>query len=121
MGRNIPLKEKDASQAVDEGAGKIGSLVNPVHAQPNGQAQSTSSPLDNELDSAEPKQGTSVVIWKGTDSEGPRSLACLNAYFHHVHRAYPFVDKARIMQVQSANVNVVLIENDADSMVSLIL
>ncbi|KAE8157895.1 fungal-specific transcription factor domain-containing protein [Aspergillus tamarii] len=116
VGRSMPLKEKDASQAVDEGAGKIGSLVNPVHAQPNGQAQSTSSPLDNELDSAEPKQGTSVMIWKGTDSEGPRSLACLNAYFHHVHRAYPFVDKARIMQVQSANVNVVLIENDADSM-----
>ncbi|KAE8371758.1 fungal-specific transcription factor domain-containing protein [Aspergillus bertholletiae] len=44
------------------------------------------------------------------------SLACLDAYFHHVHRAYPFVDRARIMRVQRANVNVGLVENDADSM-----
>ncbi|KAE8140265.1 fungal-specific transcription factor domain-containing protein [Aspergillus pseudotamarii] len=116
VGQNMPLKDKDASQAVDEGAGKIDPSVNPVQIQPNGQGQSTSSSLDNELDNAESTKGTSMKVWNETDSERPRSLACLNAYFHHVHRAYPFVNKARIMQVQSVNVNVVLIENDADSM-----
>ncbi|KAB8245382.1 fungal-specific transcription factor domain-containing protein [Aspergillus flavus] len=116
LGQNMPPKQKEASQAVDEGAGERGSPRNPVQFQHNSQAQNTSSSLDNEPDNAEQKKGTSVMIWKGIDSKGPQSLACLNAYFHHVHRAYPFVDKTGIMQVQSANVNVVLIENDADSM-----
>ncbi|KAE8330726.1 fungal-specific transcription factor domain-containing protein [Aspergillus sergii] len=116
VGQNMPPKEKEASQAVDKGVGEIGSPRNPVQVQHNSQAQGTSSSFDNEPDNAEQKKGTSVMIWKGIDSKGPQSLACLNAYFHHVHRAYPFIDKARIMQVQSANVNVVLIENDADSM-----
>ncbi|KAB8212564.1 fungal-specific transcription factor domain-containing protein [Aspergillus parasiticus] len=116
VGHSMPPKEKEASQPVEERAGEIGSPRNPVQLQHNSQAQSTSSSLDNEPDNAEQKKGTSVMIWKGIDSKGPQSLACLNAYFHHVHRAYPFVDKARIMQVHSANVNIALIENDADSM-----
>ncbi|OGM42785.1 hypothetical protein ABOM_009012 [Aspergillus bombycis] len=113
--RNIPLISQEESKVSDEGERGINSPGNLVQTQPNNQVQKASPSLDNEHDNAEQKKRASVMLWKGTDSETPRSLACLEAYFHHVHRAYPFVDKARIMQVQSANSNVVLIQNDADS------
>ncbi|KNG87109.1 hypothetical protein ANOM_005306 [Aspergillus nomiae NRRL 13137] len=115
--RNMTSISQEGSQVGDKGEGGMNSPGNLVRAQSNGQVQKASPPLDNAHDNTEQKKGTSVTRWEGTDSQRPRSLACLDAYFHHVHRAYPFVDKARIMQVQSANANVMLIENNADSMI----
>lgn len=118
--RNMTSISQEGSQVGDKGEGGMNSPGNLVRAQSNGQVQKASPPLDNAHDNTAQKRGTPVTRWEGTDSQRPRSLACLDAYFHHVHRAYPFVDKARIMQVQSANANVMLIENNADSMVSCI-
>ncbi|KAB8239540.1 Zn(II)2Cys6 transcription factor [Aspergillus alliaceus] len=79
-------------------------------------AENTNSLLTNGPDRGNPKQGGSVIIWRSTETEKLPSLACLNAYFNHVHRAYPFVDKTRIMQAQSVNPDILLIGNDADSL-----
>lgn len=47
------------------------------------------------------------------------SSECIDAYFHHVHRAYPFVDKERIMQEKRSNTDVSLIKGNPGSMVRL--
>ncbi|KAF7590076.1 hypothetical protein BBP40_003278 [Aspergillus hancockii] len=113
--RNVQPKEENVSQGGD--AGPEGVAPPKIPEQPvsmRGTASAKSCPV-NESGGTEQKQEASAMFWKASDDKA-LPLACLNAYFHHVHRAYPFVDKARIIQARSINTNVALIDNDAESM-----
>ncbi|EED17015.1 conserved hypothetical protein [Talaromyces stipitatus ATCC 10500] len=43
-------------------------------------------------------------------------LSCINAYFDHVHRGYPFLDKQRVVQARDRYIGQNLVPEDADSM-----
>lgn len=112
--------------SVGLGSFQVPDLPTPVSGREHGAVEydpiPTTSPTDvyQVMTSTENCRDTRAISVSSRVPEGilPLSSACIDAYFHHVHRAYPFVDKERITQTKRSNLDITLFKDDADSMVS---
>jgi hypothetical protein len=121
-GMSIPGKET----SVGLSSFKLSDITSPLSGREHGGVEYdqalTTSPVDvyRVMTDAENCRNSRAISMSSRVPEGilPLSSACIDAYFHHVHRAYPFVDKERIMQTKSSNMDIALFKDDPDSMVS---